>query len=262
MKNKCFIAYNAGLGDHILMNGAVRHFAKIYEEVHVMVFSKNVINIQHMFRDDPKIHLHSIPQPNGAPQSNKKVRRLRKMFAQAGCDNKTFYWGYTNDWPRCLERVGLDPNKNCWCEGFYRALGVDYDERYKSWKFVRDHEREDLLCKRLGLPDKYLFVVNRFGNRKRNQGFRLNVDRISPHHIDLPQVNPAYLTNETLIFDWMKVIENATEIHVVDTSWLHLVKNMLLKQPKFLYRIARHVPASDANYLNDKYNTGWTDVRR
>ena len=65
----------------------------------------------------------------------------------------------------------------------------------------------------------------------------------------------------TLIYHWQKVIENADEIHTVNTSWFHLARTMQLQVPKFYYS-ARKVRFCEQNeeFLNDEYDNGWTLV--
>jgi hypothetical protein len=57
----------------------------------------------------------------------------------------------------------------------------------------------------------------------------------------------------------MKVIENASEIHTVDTCWMHLVRMMRLNMPKF-YWAERDIIMTGDGYLNDGYDSGWERV--
>lgn len=64
-----------------------------------------------------------------------------------------------------------------------------------------------------------------------------------------------------MIFDWQKVIENADEIHVLNTSWFHLIKSMRLNIPKYYYTV-RKVEMCEGNqdFLNDKFDHGWIKI--
>ena len=43
------------------------------------------------------------------------------------------------------------------------------------------------------------------------------------------------------IYDWTKLVENAAEIHSIDTSFLHFVENVLYEKPsgKLFYHLAK-----------------------
>tara|TARA_R110000824_G_scaffold288465_4_gene476359 strand:+ start:158 stop:931 length:774 start_codon:yes stop_codon:yes gene_type:complete len=250
---KCIIAHNTGLGDHIMMNGAVRSLLDIYDEVYILTYNKKVKNVRHMYRDEPRIYVVPEKDAEGAQQAQKKIRKLQHQYRLEGFDTRMFFWPYMNHWKDIIKKVGLDPVESCWCEAFYKAVDVDYKERYASFHFERDNNREREIFKRLKLPKEYIFVAKKRANR-RIHDFKLDTD--------LPIIDPDSFRFHSLVFDWMSVIENATEIHTIDTSWFHLIKSMRLNnKPKFFHRYARPVPACGENYLNDEYDNGWTDLR-
>ena len=64
------------------------------------------------------------------------------------------------------------------------------------------------------------------------------------------------------IFAWLKVIEEASEIHTLDTSFLHLIKRMkLINKPKFFwdYRESYNNKTHE-EYLNNEHNSGWERI--
>ena len=65
---------------------------------------------------------------------------------------------------------------------------------------------------------------------------------------DLPRVNLRPISDS--IFDWIGVLEKAKEIHTVDTSVFHLIKQLQLKSSKFFYDVSRTTPPTfeDSNW--------------
>ena len=63
----------------------------------------------------------------------------------------------------------------------------------------------------------------------------------------------------------MGVIENATEVHTVDTSWFHLIKQMRLDKPKYYYHVRNYSVLQNlftSCYINDEHDNGWTILNK
>jgi len=61
MTNKCIVYGHLGMGDMYWMNGAVRFFSTIHDEVVVLCKTHNVKNTQTMYEDDSSIIVWPIP---------------------------------------------------------------------------------------------------------------------------------------------------------------------------------------------------------
>ena len=254
------LGHNQGLGDCILMSGSVRYWAYSVGEVHYLVHPKNVSQIQHLYRDMPQIRVRSLGRLHGKKITS-VYKRLKTKFRRAKIPHKVFNWGIMQNWEADINRLGLDSRINHWGEAFYRMIGVPYTARYDHWFFTRDYTRENKIFQDLNLSknDKYIFSVNTRGKRNRKGFTSMKID----HSKDIRVVTPESLPNlyDTFIFDWIGVIENASEIHTVDTSWFHLIKQLRLLTPKYYHRHPKRiVPATAGSYVNDSYDTGWTIV--
>ena len=130
-------------------------------------------------------------------------------------------------------------------------MKTPYACRYKHYHLQRDKDRESRLSSSLDLPEKYAFCVDDTRKAKYNMEWKT----------DLPIVNPLEnpIWQDTLIFDWLGVIEGASEIHTVDTSWLHLIRTLQLNIPKFYYQV-RELIMIQEGYLNDDHDKGWTRI--
>lgn len=206
MKPNAFIYHHLGLGDHIICNGLVRYLiAKCgLKTVSLIVKSSNINNIKRMYRDKPEIEFFIINDDS--------------EFLQFYQDNKN----------TPLIKVGFDKCINSQFDrSFYDSVKVPFVERWNSWYIERDEEQENAVLKELNIDYDYIFVHNESSVGT----FDLN---ISSH---LKQIKPVKLTSEKSIFDWIKVIENAKEIHVINSSFAHLANSLTLSNKLFYHDI-------------------------
>lgn len=254
---KVFVANNAGLGDYILMNGATRFIVEQenVEEVVVlcMADSGKHEQIRRMYSDNPNIKVIGEPHPNSFRQGRKKIKRYRVRYPEH--EFRVFFWE-TGVWSEAMERGGLDPyEKNCWPELFYSIHGAPYSARHEHFYVKRDYDREAELIAELNLPSEYAFCVDEGARPRFHLIPRTSLFTFKPHY-------RRDLFNKYHIWDWMGVIEAASEIYTVDTSWMHLLKSMRLDKPKFYYNVRCCVAQNifTSPYINDEYDYGWTII--
>jgi hypothetical protein len=254
--NKIFLSHNSGMGDAIIMNGAVRFLSTIFDKVVLLSISKHATyqQVVHMYSDVPNIRVQGEPIAPNFSRINKKMRCWAKRFP--GWHIRAFNWA-PRSFISVATNLGLHPEKNCYPEVFYKYFLDDmhgYYHRHKDFFVPRNLQKEQELIKILDLPSDYAFVVNRGAHPRHHY--------MSTPKSQFPILNPASrhdLINKYTIFDWMGVIEGAREVYTIDTAWFHLMKQMKLDKPKF-YINHRGVPMKDvdtSNYLNDKWDNGW-----
>lgn len=252
---------NTGLGDAIVMNGAVRYLAKKYQEVYILQLEGNFKHIDFMYRNDPNIKPYYIVQPKSSRQVmlrfKKAYNHIKKLNPHITFEPYKFQWKHLEkDWVKMAKNFGLG-NETIWQKIFYRNLGVPHEARYSHFDIPRDRDSEQKLLDCLNLPNEYAFVVKVAGGVNYNIEAKTNLPIVNPFDFDRGY-RPL---NSTLLFDWSKIIENAKEIHTVDTSWMHLIRSLKLKVPKFFYNY-RNVAFSQADeYLNDEGDSGWTRIK-
>lgn len=216
LNNSIYIHHHLGLGDHIVCNGLVRKIVADNKgsDITLAVKHHNLKSVESLYKGST-IKFNAI---------------LNDMEAQHN------YQLHSK-----IIRVGFEYcDINNWETSFYRQLGLDYSLRYSNFKIERDYDSEKLLLSKLSLPDKYIFC-----NINSSVGeFDINIES------DLPQIYLKPLTDS--IFDWIPVIEGAEEIHTVDSSVFHLMKQLSLPQKKIYYNV---IEGRDTTQLND--DEGW-----
>jgi len=90
--------------------------------------------------------------------------------------------------------------------------------------FERDLEKEDEVCKTLN-PDgeKYIFVLD---DPKR--GYTIDMSKITSEY---KVIRNDY---QFKMFDYIKLLENAEEIHMMQTGFLDMVNSYKMSKPKNL----------------------------
>jgi len=107
----------------------------------------------------------------------------------------------------------------------YTIADMDYSDWSDHLKFNRNKEREDeLFYNVLGLTDdeEYVFVNRTYQTRPNT----LNYDRISnhPNNYGGKKVIELSIMDGYTLFDWLKVVENASEIHMIESSMNYVLE--------------------------------------
>lgn len=131
-----------------------------------------------------------------------------------------------------------------------RAKYELYDKPLDIWrnlKWKRDYEHEARLAKFLRLPEKYILVNNNFCQPE------LGMTAAIRPKTKLPIIEMQMLPGFSML-DWTIIIENAAEIHTVNTSILYILEVMKLTQPIHLYPRGIHgeVAFEHTDYLHTK----------
>jgi hypothetical protein len=190
-----YIHHHLGLGDHIICNGLVRYLTKFETNVTLAVKKHNAVSVKAMYAD-----------------TNFK-------FDEIETDQDAI-----NNYTTNIRRIGFDKvDLNNWEASFYNQHHIDYSERWKSFYCERNIENEQDLLNKLNLPEKFAFVNTTASTGKQN----ITIDTT------LPIIELQHLTKN--MFDWIPVLERATELHTIDSSIFHLIKQYKFNKRKVFY---------------------------
>ena len=115
----------------------------------------------------------------------------------------------------------------------YLKYGLDHNDWQDYFLFRRNTEKEKQLFELLTNNQPYIFVNKKYGSPP-SYSIR---DSVTNSIIDnsLPIVELDFLEDYT-IFDWCLILENAEEIHTIDTSINYIFDKINLKTDKiFVY---------------------------
>jgi hypothetical protein len=228
-----------GLGDHIICNAIVRNLRKSYDVVHMPVKAHNFHTVKDMLRDDPGIELIKV---TGDEQALKYLGLFR-----ARVDNIVGVGQYGTDF--------LNDSKS-FDESFYKQIDISYDARWDEFKYVREDTVEAKLFEDAQLPEKYVFVHD---DASRNY----LIDE-SNFPADMTVYRPVHTFGElceTTLFHYGKIIEEATEIHCIDSSFACYVEHLDCSRVERLV-LHRHIKQKNEFNTDDKFHPFFPQYRQ
>lgn len=184
-----------GLGDHLLCNGLVRDYATRYDEIIIPVWAHNKASVDYMFRDLGKVETHIV----------KDAQEAREIALD--CDAHLDL-GYN----------GEKFNETKFDQEFYRQGAVLFSHRWNLFHFERDQVQEA----KCNVP--FRFVHDDWG-----RGFQITRIKIDDAN---PIVRPHPLPN---IFQFVWMLENADEIHCINSSFLILADSIPTKAKRLVF---------------------------
>lgn len=238
---KIYILPHGGMGDHITMIAAVRVYSMMYDEVMVGVLNKYASNVRQIYADDPSIKVHGFTLKGGKTTIDPVpfLDSFRKqgyeiLVPSVGC------WGG--------QKGGKPPQPNlAFYRSFYDQCNLDYNICRPQFSHIcRNLENEKQLSEKLNpTHEPYAFVHG--DNRVMKKATALTKLKI--------------ITPDGPMIDHCSLIENATEIYVMDSSFFCLccvlnlkamVKNVYVRTASFckIYNVSK----SRYMYPNDTWN--------
>lgn len=196
MVNSIYIYHRLGLGDHIIFNGLIRDYVELYEKVFVFCKCRNYEQVKRMFMDNDQIE----PFPFN--------------------DNDEIEYYIKRNPTLCIEILRPKPNKDdAFDKLTYVQSGKPFNYKWDKFFLKRNIENEDWVYRYFELENKeYIFV-----HQDIDRGYKINSKLLPDSHIVHSNAGSA------TIFDYLKVIENAKEIHCIDSCFLNLIDCIQLK---------------------------------
>ena len=222
----CLTLTHLGMGDLILCNGMIREVKKQNDIVFVPVKVHNLLNFKDLFKDD---------------------NNIKPLIA----NNDLEAINYSNGFFDNIIKTGIFSNNKIkyenFCEQFYLQANVDYSKRWDSFYYERDTKKESELYNKLILNNEFVFVHQ---DIQRN----LIINRNFTNHIS--PIHKFGDNSEYSIFNYLKILENAKEIHCIDSSFACFIDHIqsLKDKPKFIHRYVRK------HNENPTYKNNWIIV--
>jgi hypothetical protein len=219
--SELYIYHHLGLGDHISCHGIVRYYCKLYDIVKIFVKEHNYENVKYMFND---------------------IKNLQLIIGNDEFANKYILENNI----RNILYVGFNLNNIDNLEmQFYNMAKLPVKYKYEFFHINRNMSSEISIFEELKLEKNNYIFVHKGDYELKNEYIPTNIKIIEPKEYGL--------------FDWMYVIENAKEIHCIDSSFLCLIDCMSLRDDIKLvnHRYVRNYPDWIKLWTNKK----WTEIR-
>lgn len=195
-----YIYHHLGLGDHIICNGIVRNIYK-YKTQNLSLFCKPKYcnSVQYLYRDT---NIKIIPKDDyDVVKFLSTINNLNKIFI-----GHHHLINFINE--------GLSFDK-----AFYKQIGLNFKKRWSDFYVQRDVNRENTLYEKINPNKEYIFL-----HEDKSRNLLINRNFIENKNIQIIEPDIKLTQN---IFEYIKIIENAKEIHCIDSCFRLLVDSIL-----------------------------------
>lgn len=220
-----------GLGDHIICNAIVRHLAKD-DIVIVPVKRSYETSVKFLYSDDPKIKVASFADD---AETDRYCRFMEKQGLEV------IWNGNVGSAKKVWKKSGRQ-----WDQKFYEQMNLDFNLRWDNFKLPKNSCAWEKLfqLKFPGVvPEDFLFVhhTSSMGVKK------IHEDLLKSRYKFIPDI--TYTDN---IFDYVGLLENAREIHCINSSFLCLADSLHSKG-----ELHFHASAQDLDFNSPTLRSNW-----
>jgi len=227
-KPKVLVYTHLGLGDMFLINGAVNYLATLYDQVHLVCRKQIKDIVEDMYSDNPSIKLVLVDgEQDMDPWPSKAQTYINDGFdIKSGGQLSINFRKDIYDYPNC----------------YYDAMSIDRSVRKSHFHVPRTEKSKKLFEAFKGRP--YIVVHEEFSNGKIpivdrliNAGESRLIINLNKNVVNLSRdpkghsIAESYV-NRKLFTDYVDLIENAEEIHLIDSSVLCFAMHLNLSKVK------------------------------
>lgn len=233
--NKIYIYHHMGLGDHISCNALVRGIIKKNKKNIYYLFCKINLSesIKFMYRDIKNLKLIPVKSDIEVEKYLSRLRSKEKIL-RIGLEN----------YDKIYKKITSKSNPVTYDMVFYKQMNVSYKKRFTDCYWKRNAQEENRVYKKLikNPKKKYIFIHD-------EPSLNYNINK-SFFNKDYEIIRND---NKEIIFNMAKVIENATELHLMESSIRNMVESLNLRAKfLFLYIWRRKKMAPRYNYNKKK----------
>lgn len=241
MNNKIFVACHQGLGDHLICNGLYRSLSEKYDEVIIPVKKKYAKTLNRMLCDLKNIKIYDFPSDLTDDIISIYLKILPKFkYTKLRLGNYDFNF--------LKGSMRFDEN-------FYFQAKINFDMRWEKFYFKRNIKLENELYNFFQIRNqKYIFL-----HEDVQRGFNIDRKYLSKK---LKIVSTSIFKRNYDIFDYYKLIENATELHCIESSFAAFIEGLgQISGKKFAHRYAR--PEAISNWRSEfTYKNKWNIIMK
>ena len=209
------------LGDSFMMSGMVHYYADRCNELHYPVLPAFYTTLRTLYQDYPNIIVVPLEGYDRGEDQYVKDNQLSRILRIPS--------EYTN--VKNFRLVGM------WDIQLYSSYGLEYGLRYSNFRLPRHIEGSEELYQELTQGEPYMLVHRCTGDmpdgiRIDLTGFRNGFDL--PNDLKIIEIQEGITDN---MMHYVKLIQNAQEIHVVPSSFHCLVESIDTKAKLFFHDV-------------------------
>jgi hypothetical protein len=235
MKTK-YIFPHFGLGDAIITNGLVRYFCQQYD--HIVYFCSDVYydSIKYMFRDLNNLTCLNLGDHSWA------VNAAQNFISTNNLTEDVIHIGYE----KLYKEYTIRNPGAAFYKSLYTMFDLDISFRFDNFFFKRNFEYENYIFNKLNPNnEQYIFVIDDANHHLGS--IVIDDKKISSNYKIIKYDKSLNYTDEKfLMFNYGKIIENAQEVHCIETGFLEFMVSMKFTTPIFIHSYLR-------NYIDEEY---------
>lgn len=223
-----YLHFHQGWADIINQLALIDYYLEKYDKITLLI------------REDsqPLIDFYLKNKTNIIPLYIKKDSNIPEHVLN-DMDSDLLFHGIHDSYRRNFKKTCQNPNPEHFWKNFYICYGIAYETRVTHFNIKRNYELEQI---------RYDEFVKQYGT-----DYSLyHEDVLSPIVRDLKikkEDNSISLTNKTnIFFDYIKILENAKEIKMVDSVWATILYHLDAK-----YRLFKKIPITINCLRNHNY---------
>ena len=219
-KDEIIVHHHLGLVDAIICNGIINLITEKSIKVNIPVLKKNYDQLSFLYSENDYVNLFTVENENTIYKNSKQILRL-----------------------------GFEKNFGFFNSSFYKQLDIPYEYSFEYFKLPINTEKEqgleDHLFDFYKIKKDYILV-----HRTSSYGtINLKLNKNLPI-IYVEKDSDIYKN----IFYYRSLILNATEIHCIDSSFLHLVERVDTNAKLFFHNLKKENQGSEKLELYKNWN--------
>jgi len=199
---KLIVYHHLGLGDHFICNGLVHNVSKNYGKIYLPCKVHNYETVKCLYSESPKIEVFKIDR-----DEHQEVLTLSKILNIPVLKVGFEHCNYFNNWDR----------------SFYKQLNIDFLERYSRFYLPKSVEgSKEIYDSVIGNKDEYILVHDN-SSEKNEYDIDISLGRDEKEMPPIVKITNKVTNN---LLQWIDIVQNASEIHVVPSSVFCLIDSI------------------------------------
>ena len=199
--NNGILYFHQGWTDIINSLSLINYYCKIYNKIYLIIrddskkliefYTNNIQNIQILYEEKKNININGF-------------EFIINKYNNINLQNYDFLGiGYHDNFRNDQYKNKFTYINGCFVKGFYESYDIPYITRINNFEFIRNYQLEDEI---------YNNFINKYGNE-----YILYHEVIENYDQNKVIINLNKISN--IFFDYIKILENAIEIHLLDSVW-------------------------------------------
>lgn len=201
--NEIIVYHHLGLGDHFICNGLVNYLSERVDKLYLMCKENNIETISCLYGDNERVEVISIKNEQKDIELFSRLNNLRVL------------------------QIGFkDFNNQTFDKSFYSQLNLDFSLRYSGFRLPNNITNSNNIYNKLVHNKPYCLIHKTCSEGVIDFNVETDLDKI--------YIEPGITKN---LLDYVDIIQNAEEIHCIDSSVYHLIDSIDVSAKLYFHNI-------------------------